>query len=842
MGRQRVWLLRAMVAIGLPAAVWSQVTGLSGWNIFIDPGHSQTENMGVNGYSEAEECLRVGLQLRDLLLSQTDIDTVYMSRTNDQQSVSLYQRTSQANSLGAAWYHSIHSNAGPPNNNTTLLLWGQLYDGTPDPPVGGEAMSAIMIDLLTRGMRIPTIGSWGDCSFYSYTGACSPSWPGPYLHVNRETNMPSELSEEGHHTNPTQNQLDMNAEYKRLLAYTFYWSILEYHGIERPPVGISAGIISDIETGVPINGAVVHLNGETYTTDTYESLFHNYSNNPNELHNGFYFFEGLPSDTLEMIVTAEGYYPDTANVVVVDTFFTFRDVQLLSNVPPRVVNTVPAEGDSAFPAWDPIVITFSRAMNTATVEAAFSITPATGGQFIWTANERQVRFHPDSLSYETDYTVIITDSARDVWGHHFDGDGDSVAGGDFSLNFRTGPADMFPPHVIQLYPPSMSRDIELQPLINLTFDEPIDPASLSANTLEITAYPSGDSLAGSVVHYVWYEHSILSYFPTEILESNTSYIIRLNPGYRDLHGNTETQIQSSRFRTGTAGWEVQPIDGFESNLTDNWWAPQSSGSTTGILTNETYREGNTEITNLLTGSTQALAVYYGWDTTAGAWLIREYLAGGPPRQVLFDTSYVLQVYLFGDGSGNRFRFCVDDRYPNAAAANHEVSPWYTVDWLGWRLVSWDLGTDGTGTWIGDGTLDGTLRFDSIQLTYTSGSPAVGVMIFDDLRLVQAVQAGVETEQAFQPETYRLLPNYPNPFNASTVIEFQLPQQTRVMLAVYDLRGRLVRTLVEGVLPAGRHRTSWNGSSATGEPVASGIYLYRLRTPTEILTGRMLLLK
>ena len=149
-----------------------QVTGLNGWNIFIDPGHSQTENMGVNGYSEAEEVLRVGLQLQDILLNQTDIDTAYISRTNDDQQVPLYQRTNQANFLGASWYHSIHSNAGASDHNNTLLLWGQLYNGNPDPPVGGEEMSNYMIDVLTRTMRIPSIGSWGDCSFYTWSTYC----------------------------------------------------------------------------------------------------------------------------------------------------------------------------------------------------------------------------------------------------------------------------------------------------------------------------------------------------------------------------------------------------------------------------------------------------------------------------------------------------------------------------------------------------------------------------------------------------------------------------------------------------------------------------------------------
>ena len=103
-----------------------QVTGLSGWNIFLDPGHSQDENMGIYGYSEAKKVLRVGLNLRQMLLDWTDIDTVYMCRTNDQQSVSLTQRTDLANSIGAAHYHSIHSDASSsPTSNSTLFMWGQ---------------------------------------------------------------------------------------------------------------------------------------------------------------------------------------------------------------------------------------------------------------------------------------------------------------------------------------------------------------------------------------------------------------------------------------------------------------------------------------------------------------------------------------------------------------------------------------------------------------------------------------------------------------------------------------------------------------------------------------------
>ena len=63
--------------------VSAQVTGLSDWDIYLDPGHSRTDNMGIFNYSESQKVLRVGLELRDLLLTKTDIDTVYNSRFTD---------------------------------------------------------------------------------------------------------------------------------------------------------------------------------------------------------------------------------------------------------------------------------------------------------------------------------------------------------------------------------------------------------------------------------------------------------------------------------------------------------------------------------------------------------------------------------------------------------------------------------------------------------------------------------------------------------------------------------------------------------------------------------------
>ena len=63
------YFFHILIFIFFSSSLSAQVTGLSGWNIFLDPGHSRTENMGVYGYSEAERNVRVALRLRDLLLN-----------------------------------------------------------------------------------------------------------------------------------------------------------------------------------------------------------------------------------------------------------------------------------------------------------------------------------------------------------------------------------------------------------------------------------------------------------------------------------------------------------------------------------------------------------------------------------------------------------------------------------------------------------------------------------------------------------------------------------------------------------------------------------------------------
>jgi hypothetical protein len=88
-----------------------------------------------------------------------------------------------------------------------------------------------------------------------------------------------------------------------------------------------------------------------------------------------------------------------------------------------------------------------------------------------------------------------------------------------------------------------------------------------------------------------------------------------------------------------------------------------------------------------------------------------------------------------------------------------------------------------------------------------------------------------------PKAFALMQNYPNPFNPSTAIDFSTQASGTVTLAVYDLLGRLVRTLVNGVVPAGSHSVRWDGRDSHGMSAGSGMYFYRLETGTNFIAVR-----
>ncbi len=93
-----------------------------------------------------------------------------------------------------------------------------------------------------------------------------------------------------------------------------------------------------------------------------------------------------------------------------------------------------------------------------------------------------------------------------------------------------------------------------------------------------------------------------------------------------------------------------------------------------------------------------------------------------------------------------------------------------------------------------------------------------------------------------PETYVLIQNYPNPFNPTTTIRFGLPEGQHVSIKVYSVTGQLIKTLVDDYLSEGYHQVIWDGLNEYGNKVASGIYIYEMRTKNKRLIKKMLLAK
>ena len=105
-----------------------------------------------------------------------------------------------------------------------------------------------------------------------------------------------------------------------------------------------------------------------------------------------------------------------------------------------------------------------------------------------------------------------------------------------------------------------------------------------------------------------------------------------------------------------------------------------------------------------------------------------------------------------------------------------------------------------------------------------------------------VQHHSEEAPASLPSRTVLLQNYPNPFNPTTTITYSLAKASHVRLSIHDVRGTLVRTLVDGFRSRTTHSVTWDGTDVHGAPVATGVYWYRIEAGSFQQTRKMVLVK
>jgi hypothetical protein len=110
------------------------------------------------------------------------------------------------------------------------------------------------------------------------------------------------------------------------------------------------------------------------------------------------------------------------------------------------------------------------------------------------------------------------------------------------------------------------------------------------------------------------------------------------------------------------------------------------------------------------------------------------------------------------------------------------------------------------------------------------------------QVIELVPVSTSVSQSPASSTLRLLPCYPNPFNPTTTIAFDVPRQSHVVLRVLDITGRMVGTVLDRQMEPGTHRLVWDGRSSEGTELASGVYFLRLEVGDFVATRKMVLLK
>ena len=131
-------------------------------------------------------------------------------------------------------------------------------------------------------------------------------------------------------------------------------------------------------------------------------------------------------------------------------------------------------------------------------------------------------------------------------------------------------------------------------------------------------------------------------------------------------------------------------------------------------------------------------------------------------------------------------------------------------------------------WLGDGESN-NIQIADIQILDAFGAVSYFAS-FDALDLIPV------------PLVFELKNNYPNPFNPTTTIEYAMPHTELVRIDIVNVLGQIVTTLINEEVQAGFHKVVWNGKNALGSPVASGIYIYKIKAGTFTSVKRLTLLK
>ena len=819
-----------------PISVFSQ--NLAGISICIDPGHGPGNvNAGPTGLREADINFRVASFLKEYLKTAR-VDTVLLTHLNNTTDISLTAREQIANNFGVTWFHSVHHNATGTTNNTarfTLILLEERRNasqlcpngsasgtGQAEWPGKSDAMSNIMARRIFEGYRTASFITRLDWTFY---GGCNGGFN---LGVLNDLQMPGELSEATFHDNPLEEAKMRNNDFLRMEARALAMSFFDYFSAGAMPTGALIGIVSDAETNALLNGVTVTLNpgNRIYTTDNFK--------------NGLYVFDGLMPGTYTVAVNVPGFVPSSKSVTVAAHAFNYSDARLTPNSAPAVTTVTPRNDTTNVFVYDPIRVSFSRAMDAATMPAALRFTPPVAGALRAENDNKTFVFEPDfRFEFGTNYTLTIDSTARDIFGRSLDGNRDGVGGDAFVSRFSTIPLNIAKPVIVNYTPQKRQTDVALREVIEIIFNRPIDPATVGTQSILVAA----GTRRLNVRIFASTENGLhkLSLVPPQNLINGIVYNVIMLKTIKDLAGTPMLADFRWSFTTATRADTWETVSTF-SSADQPFSDPLQNARTRNIVRDSTQYQLARKFA--LSDSTSGQLRYHFQPPGNNSGTV--FLELRQPLKL--DSDEALAFFLFGDNSKNTLTWHFRTRAGSAAIYEQ------AIDFTNWRDMSFEVGRDSL-------TLNNQkvaalahapLQFDGFALT--NSGVVNGEILFEDLFYIHPPRTAVAESPVRLPNHFVLEQNFPNPFwsaatspasgggSPGTEIKFSTPQRVPVKITIVDPLGRLVRVLVDGILENGTHRTSWDGRDENAVGVASGIYFVKMHSRDFFAVRKLLLVR
>jgi len=476
------------------------------------------------------------------------------------------------------------------------------------------------------------------------------------------------------------------------------------------------------------------------------------------------------------------------------------------HVNPQVLAFYPTTQDSAFNYTD-LFIEFSQTMNTEKVEAAFGITPPVGGSISWQESNRKMVFKPDTLlSADSSYTVRISGGAENAYAVGLQEN--------FSYTFKIRKKNTL--DITRSFPHENEQGISPQMYFYLEFEKEIDQTTYSNNHFQIRSGKGAVIPLRKLTMVTENGRSRFTFKPKTELQRKLNYTLKIFPGIASLDGFKIQDTLYIHFKTIANHLVTGHIlDGFET--IDDWQPPLKDPLTSGM---DSLNTGFIKNSSVKYNGSYAGRLYYIFKNDSGG-LCRLYNVRRP--LLGSDAQAEFGIWVFGDFSMNRLEFWFDH-----GDSSRFVRVADTLNWYGWKFEHFPLKyIEGSGK----------VFFQSIVVEQTRAGLKKAQLYFDDLQSDAVVGIGQKANLISIKKSFRLEQSYPNPFNPQTSIVFTLPIAAKTRLRVYNILGQKVAELLNKKMAAGRHQIKFNASN-----LASGVYIYELRSGGRVLRKRMILLR